>query len=323
MIMLKDRIIATLRFFDLQDWPLTLLELRTYLTGDLNGLYENLNDQWELREGAGLGQAAQPVSLGQVLASLETECGAEVECASGFYCLTGRTGIVQKRLENYLYGIEREKKISKYIGALKFLPFVRGAALTGSQAMGPQRQGSDIDLLIVVEPGYLWLARTLVTAYFHVIGQRRHGAKIADRFCLNHYVAGPKKIKELQNLYTAWEYAKLRPLIGVEEVKDFQKQNHPWIRVFFPNFSVLPSWHEPAPAFRLFMERLLEGRFGAWAEKTLRGWQLPKIRQEKFILVKEDELSFHPQSKQQNLLKSYFAFQTPAKAAGDSGTSGI
>ena len=101
---------------------------------------------------------------------------------------------------------------------------MRGAALAGSQAQGVQKPGSDIDLLIIVEPKFLWLGRTVVTFYFQLLGTRRHGKKIADRFCLNHYLAGVKTIGELKNLYTAWEYAKLRPLIYEGAVTEFQEK---------------------------------------------------------------------------------------------------
>jgi hypothetical protein len=196
---------------------------------------------------------------------------------------------------------------------------VRGAALAGSQAMGQQKFNSDVDLLTIVEPKFLWLGRTAVTFYFQVLGLRRHGKKISDRFCLNHYLAGIKTIGELKNLYTAWEYAKLRPLVYEGAVAEFQEKNSLWIKMFFPNFECTDSYHPLAPSyskrgdaevpssFQIKIERMLEGKFGQWLEIKLKNWQLPKIRREEFILVLDDELSFHPQSKQRELLAKFFA----------------
>ena len=116
---------------------------------------------------------------------------------NGFYCLKGRAAIIDQRLANYIYGIKRERRIRRFIGGLRFLPFVRRAALAGSQAQGVQKSDSDIDLLIIVEPEFLWLGRTAVTAYFQILGLRRHGKKIANRFCLNHYLAGVKIIDRI------------------------------------------------------------------------------------------------------------------------------
>ena len=314
--MLKNRIISTLHFFDLQDYPVTLLELHKFLLVDIENLKNRINTSWELISPSAGGN--QQVSIDQVARCLDTECRVEVEQKNGFYCLKGRGAIIDQRLANYIYGIKRERRIRKFIGGLRHLPFVRGAALAGSQAQGCQKESSDIDLLIILEPKFLWLGRTLVTAYFQILGVRRHGKKIADRFCLNHYLAGVKTIGELRNLYTAWEYAKLRPLVYESSVAGFQEKNSSWIRTFFPNFEIADLYHPLTPSYskrgnadvpsslQIKLEHMLEGKFGQRLETILKNWQLPKIRREEFILVMEDELSFHPQSKQRELLQRFF-----------------
>lgn len=304
--MLKIRILSTLKFFDLQDLPVTLLELHKFLLADVGLLKNQINTQWEL-VGENLG--VDVVGISEVARCLENECADVVEQKHGFYCLKGREVVIDQRLASYLYGIRREKLIRKYIKGLARVPFVRGVALAGSQAMGQQKEGSDIDLLIIVDPKFLWLARTGVTAYFQLLGRRRHGQKIANRFCLNHYLAGVKEIGELKNLYTAWEYAKLRPLVYTDTIVNFQMKNSDWIAVFMPNFAT--GWGGqpmagPTSRIQKISERWLSGVFGLWLEQKLKNWQLPKIRQEEFILVREDELSFHPQSKQKELLGKFF-----------------
>ena len=56
----------------------------------------------------------------------------------------------------------------------------------------------------------------------------------------------------------------------------------------------------------LLRDRMLAGKFGGWLERLLKNWQMPKIRREEFILVMEDELSFHPSSKQTTILGNFF-----------------
>jgi hypothetical protein len=339
--MLKQRIISTLKFFDLQDYPLTLLELHKFLLADIGGLKKQINTQWELVNEAGINQK---VGISDLADCLDKECQNEAAQKNGFYCLPGRAEIVDRRLADYIYGIKRERRIQKFTGGLRHMPFVRGVGLAGSQAMGPQKQNSDIDLLIIVDQRFLWLARTVATAYFQILGLRRHGNKIANRFCLNHYLAGVKTINELKNLYTAWEYAKLRPLVYSNVIEDFQTKNGGWIAEFFSNFEVVGinnhqrQFSPPPPASAGYsslkkgeklppslklrrtsrespdepsaiqnrLERMLSGKFGQWLEAKLKNRQLPKIRQEEFILVRDDELSFHPQSKQQKLLGQFF-----------------
>jgi hypothetical protein len=305
--MLKDRILSTLKFFDLQDYPLTLLELHRFLLADRQVLQRVLDIRFEVLPGAG--EPSQKTDIVSVLASLESECAGEAECRYGFYYLKGREEIVGLRLKNHLYGLARERRVSKWAGFLRYIPFVRGAALGGSQTLGQQKPTSDIDLFIVTDPRYLWLARTLVTVYFQVIGLRRHGKLIANRFCLNHYVSGPKALGELRNLYSGMEYARHRAIIYPQGMYAFHQNNLWWMRLMFPNLYFVDESIERQAGAQKFLEKLLAGRLGDRLETWLKNWRLPKIKKQQFIIVEDDELSFHPHSKQQALLQGFFEFQ--------------
>jgi hypothetical protein len=54
------------------------------------------------------------------------------------------------------------------------------------------------------------------------------------------------------------------------------------------------------------LESIFQNSAGLWLEKTLGNMQLARIKQEKYIFVKTDELSFHPGSKHEALLKGLF-----------------
>ena len=304
--MLKNRILSTLKFFDLQDYPLTLLELHKFLAADWAELKLHLNSQGELIENR---QPEPQVRVDEVLSCIDNECQGQVENYLGFYYLSGRKDIVSARLRNYHFGLAREKLIYRYTKALRFLPFVRGVGLAGSQAMGQQKESSDIDLFVIVRPDFMWLARTIITAYFQVLGKRRYDGHITNRFCLNHYVMGPKEITKLKNLYTASEYLKLRPLTYRHSLWQFQKINEPGLKALFPNIKLNHPETEMASRIQTFLEKLFANRFGLWLDNVLKNWQLPQIRTEKFIVVEEDELSFHPESKQQGLLADFAKFQ--------------
>lgn len=301
--MLRDRIIYTLRFFDLQDYPLTLLELHEYLLADLPALRQRLDERWEIKDAnAALGQ---PVGLWEVLSCVQSECAGEVEERDGFYCLFGRGRIVEQRLQNYFYGFRRERLIRRYAWFLRYIPFVRGAALAGSQALGQQKQGSDIDLLIIAEEKFLWLARMLITAYFQLLGRRRYGKNIADRFCLNHYLAGPRELTDDRNLYTAVEYAKLRPLAYSETIAGFQRRNMPWICAFLPNAVAVCAQPEYSRVQHAG-EKMLTGLGAAWWDKLSGFMQLKRIKQGEFIVASNSELSFHPHNRKRQLFEKFF-----------------
>src|SRR5574340_1666023 len=99
--MLKDRILSTLHFFDLQDFPLTLLELHRYLVANLESIKPTLDEHYELKN---IPEAAarEKIPIDAVLQCLDSECSEEVACKSGFYALKNRGQIIDQRLQNYL-----------------------------------------------------------------------------------------------------------------------------------------------------------------------------------------------------------------------------
>ena len=71
----------------------------------------------------------------------------------------------------------------------------------------------------------------------------------------------------------------------------------------------------------------MDNAFGRWLEHKLKERQLPKIRQESSDFAERDELSFHPQSKQEWLVQEFRkrlpeVSRIQEVAAGDSGAAG-
>lgn len=304
--MLKEQILSTLKFFDLQDIPLTLLELHGFLLGDLNRIRLSQDEKWELFADAPLGGKRPIAGLEEILACLDTQCPGEIENTLGYYHLLGKSEIAVARWQNYFFGIQRERRAKKFLSFLRFLPFVRGVAIGGSQSLGQQKETSDIDLFIVAEKGFMWLARTFISAYFQVLGMRRHGRKIANRFCLNHYVAGSKIVERERNLYKAMEYARLRPVIYPQGVLEFLKLNQAWIWIYLPNFYIADGFAAPSTVQKV-LESLFKNPFGLVLERFLNFFQRHKIRQDEFTFVLDDELSFHPHSQHRVLLSKFFS----------------
>jgi predicted nucleotidyltransferase len=305
--MLDKRILATLKFFDLQNLPLTYLEVHRFLITDLERCKELLDEQYELKPAPNTSHFE--VGLDTVIQELDALINKrQLGQKNGFYYLPGRQSIVSGRIKGYTQGIDRERLINKYVHVLQYFPFVRGVALAGSQALGLAKPDSDIDLFIITHKKFMWIARLLVTSYFQIFGVRRHGLKISNRFCLNHYMGKVREITEHRNLYTAVEYGKLRPLVFNGVIEAFQLANQNWINVFCPEaLTGLNDFSLPEPpSIQKFFERILNNQFGNWLEVQIKNKLLPRIRSEKYIVVKEDELSFHPNSKQETLLMEFF-----------------
>ncbi|MBU1151844.1 hypothetical protein KJ632_03405 [Patescibacteria group bacterium] len=80
------------------------------------------------------------------------------------------------------------ERVRKYLPVLRFVPGIRMVAVCNNLAFGKVSEHSDIDLFIVAKEGRLFVVRTFVTAILHLLGVRRHGDKVAGRFCLSFFV---------------------------------------------------------------------------------------------------------------------------------------
>ncbi len=304
--MLEKRVLSTLKFYGLQGLPLTLFEVYQYLLADEDLLRHKIDENFELidlpEKTSGLS-----VRLDTLLRTLQTLQGEnQVHSSDGFYFLPHQHNLVAERIKNIFNGLVREKRIRRFIKVVAHIPFVRGVSLGGSQALGQQRPTSDIDLLVITHTRFMWLCRTLMSVYFQILGMRRHGNKIANRFCLNHYFSNIREVDAERNLYKAMEYTRLRPLIYPEILNLFQTKNQDWINVFMPNFRPHNYRAHKQSLVQKFLELLLNNRFGLWLEDKLKAWQSARIRQDQFVFIRTDELSFHPESKHEQLLAKFF-----------------
>src|SRR3989339_857741 len=257
---LSRNILSTLIYYDLLDYPLTSFEIWRYL------LSRN---------------AESEVSLVDVVKELEgEEVKKYTEEYQGYYFLKGRKDLVEQRLERNKISEKKFKKILKIAKWLRLVPFVRMIAVTGTVAMKNADKKSDLDLLIVLKQGRIFIGRTLVTLLTHLLGARRYGEKITDRICLNYFITTGSLEIELKDVFSASEYAFARPVYGKEPFKKFQKANG-WIKDFMPNYQVDEtegmkilgdSW--VVGAVRDFGEVIFGFDF---LESWLKGWQTERI----------------------------------------------
>jgi hypothetical protein len=109
---LNNRILATLRFFDLQELPLTHFELHKFLLGDPEAIQLSLDGHFELRGQPAPGDKITLAAVLSGLSNLKTE--GKIGEYNGYYFLPGRDSIVALRLGNNAYGIKREQRIRRY-----------------------------------------------------------------------------------------------------------------------------------------------------------------------------------------------------------------
>jgi hypothetical protein len=129
--------------------------------------------------------------------------------------------------------------------------------------------------------GKIWIGRTILTGFLHLIGKRRHDDKIRDRACLNYFVTDDNLEIGTKDLFSAHEYRFFIPLLDFRLFQIFELKNR-WMLEYRPNFvpTTLPSlWTLKENVRARFIRRMLERVFDLFdLERWLAAWQKEKIR---------------------------------------------
>ena len=310
MASLEKSVLATIIYYDIFDFPLSLLEVFRYLINP-----SRVSGQLEPGPGT--------LSLDEVRKSLnELVSRGLVETREGFYFpsrlnLDGRM-LVQERIEKNKIAEEKWKKAKKYVFWLQVLPFVEIIFASGSLALGHTSYDSDLDVLVVAQKGRIWLARFLLILATSFLGVRRTKyEKVApDKICLNHFVSGNSLSIPFESLYNAQTYVHVTPLYYKNQslVAEFYEQNK-WVKEFLPNCD-WPSFFQyravktPRPfyAIKTCLEFVLNrSGLGKMLEKIAKKIQKSRINADLpgRITISDEQLEFHPYSVEKNIVSEF------------------
>lgn len=263
---LNKNILNTICYYDILDYPLTVFEIWKYLI-----LAEKKEDNFG------------KCSIGEVLVSLnQLELKSFIENKHGFYFLRGRENLVTQRISRGKISALKIKKMRRAVSLLRWVPFVRMILVTGRLAMKNASPKSDWDVLVVIKENRIWIGRTLITLWAHLLGKRRHHAKIKNRLCFNYFITtGSLEIRN-KDLFSASEYFFCSPLFEVGNYfEKFQLRNI-WIRKYKPNYYLtltrnlsLKKDNHFTRLVRLLGENLLDHDF---LEKYLEKFEKRKIK---------------------------------------------
>ncbi len=278
---LSKNILSTIVYYDCLDYPMTAFEIWKYLLTislAMPDLAKPDNSQFPIpNENAD----SRKCSLIEVIGELEKEDLKKIiEEYCGFYFLKGRQELVSKRLENNKISEEKLKIIRRVVWFLRFVPFMRMAAITGRVAMKNAEKSSDLDLLIVLKHRRIFTGRILTTFLVHFLGKRRYGKKIKDRICLNYFITTKSPEISSQDLFSSSEYFFARPVFGFKVFRKFQIKNG-WIKNYRPNYSLSDLAETCLVKDSFFSKKIRkagEKIFGFKVlENMLKNWQMKRI----------------------------------------------
>lgn len=301
---ITKNILNTIIYYDILNYPLTSFELWKYLIVARGDATEK-----------------DKCTLGAVTEALESkEAKKHIEEFRGFYFLKGRKSLVGKRIQNDKNSIVKFKIAERVARRLRFVPFVRMVAVTGTLAMKNPEQSSDIDFFVALEKGRIFTGRLLVTLAVHLLGKRRYGKKIKNRVCLNYFITTGSLEIQRQDLFGANEYSFVYPIFGFNVFQKFCGTNADWIKKFKPNWEmpeIEPAkyYSEHSKASRLIQktkETLINFLGGDIIEAWLKQKQIIRIsrnpltkKEGAYIEATDDNLIFLPEPQGVKIYEEY------------------
>ena len=302
---LEKSILVTICYFDVFDYPLTLVEIWQWLY---------------------VGQKAETQNLGttkifdvQNALDVSDYLKKRIECQNGFYFLYGRKGLVEKRMARYNIAESKYKKAIRAIKILKYVPYVKTLAICNNLSYQNARNDSDIDLFIIIKSGRLFSARLLVTLITHFLRMRRHHRLIKDRICLSFYVTD--KFLNLESLlkkpydpHFAFWFSQFVPVYDRGTFRKLMEENG-WLKNYLPNsffyYTTLRRTVSDtffSKHFKNGCEYILSSFLGDWLEKIVRYLQMKRIRQNKSsklrkggtdVIAGDNILKFHEEDRRE------------------------
>jgi hypothetical protein len=245
---LERAVLRTVAYGDVFDAPVTVEEIHRYLDGF----------------------AATRAEVEAVLADLVPRLLARVD---GHVCLADRQHLVAIRQRRERVAARLWPRAVRAGRAVAGLPFVRMVGVTGALAMSNVDDGADIDLLIVTEPGRVWLCRSLVIQLVRLL--RLRGTIV----CPNWLMSTERLELERRELHSARELTQMVPLAGMATYLRMRRAND-WTLQLLPNAVGAPGRVSCAPIRTSIMARVGESLLASRVGDALERWECRrKIRE--------------------------------------------
>lgn len=224
---------------------------------------------------------------------------------NNYFFLPNGEGLVAVRKQRERWSTQKQTSVQSFVRLIRWIPWVKAVAITGSLAVDNARRESDIDYLIVTSSQRLWLTRLITTSLTTILGKRRRWHyEDADSWCLNLWI-DDQHLSLPQNkrsLYSAYEACQAAWVYDVENIQENFYVANSWVEEHLPFFWKakveevalrIPKLPEPftaAPLLRLFTHWVLTLlNFAAYiVQKT---YMSPRITRE---LVELGQAYFHP-----------------------------
>ncbi|MBP9748904.1 hypothetical protein KBD18_01735 [Patescibacteria group bacterium] len=237
----------------------------------------------------------------------------------GFVCLRHRAGLIPERLERLAIAEEKWVIAMRAMQRLRYIPWLRLAAVCNTVAMGLPRRGSDIDVFLVAVPHRLWLVRLLAHGLLLLEARTRRGGRVQDAICLSfsittHALALAPLAKKPEDPYLHIWLRTLVPVIDIDKTyAALLRENPSFVDASAVIVPAAPhgyglSWFAQA------VEHVCPESVALWLNRFARRVQHPRIiRNTKSrlyaegtdVVVTDDLLKFHEEDKREAIRAAF------------------
>lgn len=298
MKQLEKAIIATIVYYDVFDYPLTVVELWKWLI---------MNDMTGQRS----------VSIYDIQQALmEDILQLKLEVEHGFYYLKGRQTIITTRMDRYRLAERKYQRAKKIIRRLRFIPFVKMIGVCNTLAYNNSRPQADIDLFIITTPGRIWLVRFFVAGFLKVFGLRPSQTHTQDTLCASFFTdtqhLNMEKLTIADDIYLPYWVAQVVPVYDEGVYASFVSENS-WIEATLPQtIAIDPPARRTVPTVR-WIKWLFTIVVWLIPEKVFREYQM-KVMPHRLrtmantdtrVVVNDTMLKFHDTDRRQYFLDEW------------------
>jgi hypothetical protein len=262
----QDSVLRLVLYFDIFRHPLTMGELEKMLAPGEPGRVET--------------------------ACCALEARGIVEIQGRYVFQVGMSHFVVSREERAGWAERSWPAATRAARILSHLPFVEGVMVTGGMSKNSTDSDGDVDFLLLVSPGRVWILKTGLQVARRCMPLGGH-----EYFCTNYLLSVDELVLYDRNLFIAVELATAVPMIGSEACTAFLRANE-WARGYIPglDWSIERARHAP-PTRKSWIARTIEAtsrHLGAerldghamagwnryWNHKY--GWLEDQVREQRF-----------------------------------------
>lgn len=246
---MQQSIVKTLIYFDIHDYPLTLMEIWKWLYADNTDRSRiDADGSRLLRRSGGFGGQARMAhsprfaveACGSITDILEAvdQMSDKIESKDGFYFLKNRQELVQLRLERYNIAEQKFKRARKFVKLISLIPFVRCVIVVNRLAYGNVHPESDIDLAVIVKKNRLWLTRLMSIGLLNFLKVRPRQIDRSKAIDLSFFISEDglnlESLKFEDDVLFPFWVSQFVPVYDDGVFKQFIEANQ-WVKNYLPN----------------------------------------------------------------------------------------